>query len=161
MSSDERPYIDKTNPEAYKAMVEVSRQVRKAGQAAGISRALSELVNVRVSQLNGCPACLSVHVPAARRAGVSDLKLDLLPCWQDATVFNTEERVSLELAEALTFGHAKSGTLSGPELELITERAQSVLGTEALAALEWTIISINAFNRISIASDHPPYEKNY
>src|SRR5699024_10375345 len=95
----QRPLLDKTHPEPSNALAGVTRDVRRAERAAGLSRALTELVNVRVSQLNGCPACLSVHVPAARRAGVSELKLDLLPSWQDAEIYTEEERIALELAE--------------------------------------------------------------
>src|SRR5699024_11246088 len=87
MSSAERPFLDKTHPETYKALAGVTRHVRRAERAAGLSRALTELVNVRVSQLNGCPACLRVHVPAARRAGSSELQLDLLPSWHDAELY--------------------------------------------------------------------------
>ena len=161
MSSAERPFLDKTHPETYKALAGVTRHVRRAERAAGLSRALTELVNVRVSQHNGCPACLSVHVPAARRAGVSELKLDLLPSWQDAEIYTEEERIALELAEALTIGHGTTGTISGPGLVDIQNRALRTLGEEKFAVLEWAIIAINAFNRVSIASGHPPHEANY
>lgn len=161
MPSANRPYLDKSQPGIYKAIVEVSKEVRKASAAVGVDRALSELVNVRVSQLNGCPACLSVHVPAARRAGVSELKLDLLPSWQDTEAYTEEERIALELAEALTIGRGATGTISGPELVDVQNRAQHTLGKEKLAVLEWAIITINAFNRVSIASGHPPYQANY
>lgn len=161
MSSAERPFLDKTHPEIYKALTSVTRHVRRAERAVGLSRALAELVNVRVSQLNGCPACLSVHVPAARRAGVSELKLDLLPSWQDAEVYTEEERIALELAEALTIGRSTTGTVSGPELVDVQHRAQDTLGEEKFAVLEWSIITINTFNRVSIASGHPPHKANY
>lgn len=161
MSSAERPFLDKAHPETYKALAGVTRHVRRAERAAGLSRALTELVNVRVSQLNGCPACLSVHVPAARRAGVSELKLDLLPSWQDAEIYIEEERIALELAEALTIGHGATGTISGPGLVDIQNRALRTLSEEQFTALEWAIITINAFNRVSIASGHPPHEANY
>ena len=161
MSSAERPFLDKTHPEIYKALTGVTRHVRRAERAAGLSRAVAELVNVRVSQINGCPACLSVHVPAARRAGVSELKLDLLPSWQDAEAYTEEERIALELAEALTIGRGTTGAISGPELVDVQQRAQHALGEEKLAVLEWSIVTINAFNRVSIASGHPPHEANY
>lgn len=161
MSPAKRPFLDKTHPETYKALAGVTRHVRRAERAAGLSRALTELVNVRVSQLNGCPACLSVHVPAARRAGVSELKLDLLPSWQDAEIYTEEERIALELAEALTIGRSTTGTISGPELVDVQNRALRTLGEEKFTALEWAIITINAFNRVAIASGHPPHEANY
>ncbi|KAB3522675.1 carboxymuconolactone decarboxylase family protein [Corynebacterium sp. zg254] len=161
MSPTDRPYLDKSQPATYKAMVGVTKEVGKASKAAGIDRALSELINIRVSQINGCVACLSVHVPAARRAGVSPLKLDLLPAWRDAEVFTERERACLTVAEALTVPSAGSGTLSGPALDSALADAAQVLNDDELAAAQWTAIAINAFNRISIASGHPPYTANY
>lgn len=35
-----------------------------------------------------------------------------------------------------------------------TESAAEHVGTEQLSALEWTIVLINTFNRVSIASHH-------
>ena len=34
--------------------------------------------------------------------------------------------------------------------------ARAVLGEETFVAAEWVAITINAFNRISILSEHPP-----
>ncbi|MCX2162635.1 MULTISPECIES: carboxymuconolactone decarboxylase family protein [Corynebacterium] len=161
MPSADRPYLDKSQPGTYKAIVEVSKEVRKASEAVGIDRALSELVNVRVSQINGCTACLSVHFPAARRAGVSQLKLDLLSAWRDSDVFTERERACLTIAEALTRPAGGDLTLSGPSLDSAIAEAAQVLNEDELAAAQWAAIAINAFNRISIASAHPPYTANY
>ena len=150
-----RPYIDKTNPEIYKAMLGVSRAVRKAETEAGLSRALVELVNTRVSQLNGCSTCLSIHVPAAERAGVDRLRLDLLPAWRTAQIYSPQERATLGLAEALTVRTGTSLILDANHSGPVFEDASQVFSTEQIAVLEWVIITINAFNRISIASDHP------
>jgi len=144
-----RPYIDKTHPEIYKSLVQAVAHNRKAAKAADISVALLELVNLRVSQVNACPTCLSIHAPAALRAGVEQEKVDALPAWRDTTIFNEVERAALSIAESLT--------VIDPALDrnaLGAEVAQ-VLSTEQIAVLEWTTILINAFNRISIASGHP------
>ncbi|MGO2616621.1 MAG: carboxymuconolactone decarboxylase family protein, partial [Brevibacterium aurantiacum] len=90
-----RPYIDKVHPEVYKAMIQAAAASRKVARAEGLSDGLLELVNVRVSQINGCRTCLSIHAPAARKAGVEELKLDLLPTWREAEVFDGQERAAL------------------------------------------------------------------
>ena len=145
----ERPYIDKVQPLTHAAMIEAAKSSRAASKEAGLDVGLIELVNTRVSQINGCVTCLSVHVPAARDAGVDPLKIDLLPAWRDADLYTEVERVALELAEALT---------NPRELDLraAIADASDVMSTQALAALEWAIVLINAFNRVSIASAHPP-----
>ena len=61
----------------------------------------------------------------------------------------------------MTIGHGTTGTISGPELVDIQNRALRTLSEEQFTALEWAIITINAFNRVSIASGHPPHEANY
>ena len=134
--------------EAYRAEIAVARTVRKTAQEAGLDRVLVELVNIRVSQINGCAACLDAHVPAARKAGVSQDRLDMLPAWRGIAAYTDEERAALRLAEALTRLEDVA------EREAAQEAAAEVFTGEQLTAIEWTIVLINAFNRVSIASRH-------
>ncbi|HEU0256327.1 MAG TPA: carboxymuconolactone decarboxylase family protein [Microbacteriaceae bacterium] len=150
MSRQNRPYIDKTFPEAYQAAVRAAREARQAAADAGLDRAVVELVNVRVSQLNGCLTCLSTHTPAARSAGVPQEKLDLLPAWREgAAAFTGVEKAALRIAESLTVIDRAE------DREALGAAAAEYLTTEQIAAVEWVTILINAFNRISIASGHP------
>ncbi|MGP5931381.1 carboxymuconolactone decarboxylase family protein [Corynebacterium glyciniphilum] len=150
-----RPYIDKTNPEIYRALNGAVRAARKSYDEAGLSLDLVELVNVRVSQINGCPTCLSIHVPAARDAGVDQQVLDLLPSWRQDTsqLFTASQRAALELAEALTQPQPGSGRTS---VEDAVTAASREFDERQISALEWAIVLINAYNRISIGSGHPP-----
>ncbi|WP_235988527.1 MULTISPECIES: carboxymuconolactone decarboxylase family protein [Gulosibacter] len=119
-----------------------------AAEAAGVPRSLVELVNVRVSQMNGCARCLSVHVPTARDAGIDEAKLHLASVWREAGVFSDAERAALEIAELTT------------ELPVDAARAAYAAGggaglsDEQITAIEWIAISIGVFNRISIISGH-------
>lgn len=100
--SAERPYIDKEHPKAYRAAVKAASASRTAAHEAGLGDDLIEMVNIRVSQINGCPTCLSVHFPQALKAGVKQSTLDLLPAWREAGVFTKEQKAALGLAESLT-----------------------------------------------------------
>ncbi len=143
------PYLDRFYPDVYRGLNKVTRQLREIYPDVDLPLSLIELVSVRVSQINGCAACLSIHVPAARRAGVDEVQLDVLPSWREADVFDERERAALELAETLTL--------------LPSDRARTdpavaacrIFAEEQVAALEWAIIMINTYNRISIASGHP------
>lgn len=148
MRSAHGPYIDKFFPEPYKNMLELTKTLRKIYPDVDLPTSLIELVNVRVSQINGCGTCLSLHVPAARRAGVPEKKLDALAAWQMVDEFTVEEKAALQLAESLTLLESREGHLAA-------RTACSVFAEEQVAALEWAITAINAFNRISIASGHP------
>ncbi|QGU08046.1 Carboxymuconolactone decarboxylase family protein [Corynebacterium occultum] len=142
------PYIDKFFPEPYKAMLNVTKTLRKIYPDVDLGEDLIELINVRVSQINGCGTCLSLHVPQALKAGVPQWKLDVLAAWRMVEDFSKQERAALELAESLTLLQEGKGHTAGL-------KACEVFAEEQVAALEWAIVTINAFNRISIASVHP------
>lgn len=144
-----RPYLDQSNPEIYKPLVKAVAENRKAAREADVSVAVMELVNVRASQINACATCLSVHLPAALKAGVPQEKLDVLPAWRDTTIYTDVERAALEIAETLT---AIDPAL---DRDALAERVGTVLSVEQIAVIEWTTILINTFNRISVASGHP------
>jgi AhpD family alkylhydroperoxidase len=145
----EHVHIDKQTPDAYKALAGVSTAVTKSAREAGLSRSLTELVNVRVSQLNGCPSCLAVHVPRAAAAGVTDKQLVTLSVWRDTELFDEREQAALRLAEITT-------TLPDHDTaEREYDRARKVLTDDELSAVIWVATAINAFNRVSILSRHP------
>ncbi|KUJ68554.1 carboxymuconolactone decarboxylase [Streptomyces albus subsp. albus] len=147
-----RVYLDKQSPAAYQALTKTADTVRAAAAEAGLDRVLVELVNLRVSQLNGCAYCLDVHTRAALRAGETTRRLGVLAAWRDTELFTAQERAALALAEATTH----------PSDALAQERAyaaaREVLDDDELSAVIWVAITINAFNRVSILSRHPVRE---
>ena len=108
-----------------------------------------ELVNVRVSQLNGCAFCLDLHTRQAREAGESEQRLAVLPAWRDTALFDDTERTALGLAEALT--HLPPGE----NREAIFAKYRAQLSPEQFSVLSWAVVAMNAFNRVSIISGHP------
>ncbi|RCV49374.1 carboxymuconolactone decarboxylase family protein [Marinitenerispora sediminis] len=147
--SAERPYIDKRHPEVYRAAVKAAEAARTAAREAGLGDDTIEMINIRVSQINACPTCLSVHFPRALKAGVKQSTLDLLPAWREAGVFTDEQKAALLIAESLT--------VIDPTIdrESVNARAAAHLTTDQISAVEWVATMINAFNRVSIASGHP------
>ncbi|GAA2258470.1 carboxymuconolactone decarboxylase family protein [Streptomyces amakusaensis] len=147
-----RIYLDKQSPAAYQALVKTAEAVRATAADAGLDRILVELVNLRVSQLNGCAFCLDVHTRTALRLGESPRRLGVLAAWRDTGLFTARERASLALAEATTH----------PADALAQERAyaeaREVLNDDEMSAVVWAAITINAFNRVSILSKHPVRE---
>lgn len=82
-----RVFIDKQSPKAYHALTETAEAVRAVAADAGLDRALVELINLRVSQVNGCAYCLNVHTRAALRAGETTQRLGVLAAWRDTELF--------------------------------------------------------------------------
>ena len=142
-------FLDKSDPGSWRALNGLALKVSTAAEAAGLGRGVVELLNVRVSQLNGCAYCLDLHDRLAREAGVSTQQLAVLPAWREAGVFTAVERAALEIGEAATVLHDGGNSVA----ELAAARA--VLTEPQYSALQWCAISMNAFNRVSILSGHP------
>jgi AhpD family alkylhydroperoxidase len=143
-----RVRIDKQHPQVYRAQVEVARVVRAAAQEAGLDRALVELVNIRVSQINGCAYCLHVHVRDALAGGETTQRLAVLSAWRETTLFTVQERAALTLAESVT-NLPDARTQEQDYVE-----ASQHLTPEQLSVVSWVTIAMNAFNRLSIVSRH-------
>ncbi|MFG3322825.1 carboxymuconolactone decarboxylase family protein [Streptomyces sp. NPDC048171] len=148
-SAPRRIFIDKQSPKAFHSLVQVSEAVRATASEAGLDRIAVELINVRVSQLNGCAYCLDVHTKAALRVGESPRRLGLLNAWRDAGLFTPSERALLALAEATT--DPANATIQASAYEA----ARQVLSDDQISAAIWVAVTINAFNRVSIMSKHP------
>ena len=54
--------------------------------------ATQELVRLRASQINGCGYCTDMHSKDAAHGGESQLRLNLVAAWREATVFTEAER---------------------------------------------------------------------
>lgn len=119
------------------------RSLGQAIEAAGLDKALAELVKVRISQLNGCAFCLALHLGWARKAGVDEAKLGLVAVWREVATFDARERAALGWAEALTrMGEA-------PVEDAVHAEVAAQFEPAALAALTTAIAQINAWNRIA------------
>jgi len=132
--------------EGYKAMLGVHSYV----QNSGIDLGLLELVKIRVYQINGCAFCLAMHIPLARKNGVSDDQLNLLVAWREAPVFNHQERAALAWAESMT------ALVGGDVPDPIYEQACEQFTTKEIADLSFAVAEINAWNRLMVCSRTPP-----
>lgn len=147
--ADARVWIDKQTPEAFHALSAVTPAVNHAATAAGLDRSLIELVNVRVSQLNGCPFCLNLHTRAAVAAGITQQQLDVLPAWRRTELFTPLERAALTLAELTTELPDEQTLERGYAI------ARQQMSDDQVSVVIWAATTIGAFNRVSIMSRHP------
>lgn len=63
---------------------------------------MRSLVTVRVSQINHCAFCVDINSATLVKCGVSAEKIDALSDWPRSPRFDSEERLALEYAEAMT-----------------------------------------------------------
>jgi AhpD family alkylhydroperoxidase len=134
----------KLNRPAVDALNSVGKQVPS------IDAKLRALVELRVSQINGCAYCVDLHSTQARSHGETQQRLDCLPAWWECDFFDEAEQAAFRWAEALT--------------EIASKRAPDVLyealkphySEQQIVDLTFIIAAMNAWNRVAIAHrTHP------
>lgn len=116
-------------------------------QQSGIERSLIELIQMRVSQLNGCGYCLDMHSKDARAAGETEQRLYLLQVWREAPCYTPRERAALAWAEAVTLLDPLHGVP-----DAVYEQVRAEFSADDLIDLNMAVILINSWNRIAIPS---------
>jgi AhpD family alkylhydroperoxidase len=114
-------------------------------RGAGLPEATGNLVHLRVSQINGCSACLDGGVRTAQKAGESAERLFAVAAWREAPYFTDAERAALALAEAVT----RLSDRSDPVPDEIWAQAARHYTEPELAALVLWIGTANLFNRLN------------
>jgi AhpD family alkylhydroperoxidase len=112
--------------------------------ACGLDPQLRLLVEVRISQINGCAYCVDMHTREARDAGETQQRLDCLVVWREVSFFDARERAALAWAEALTL----LPQTRAPDDVYAAVRDQ--FDDKGLADLTLAIVAMNAWNRIGV-----------
>ena len=110
-----------------------------------IEEQLFNLIDFRVSQINGCAYCLDMHSKDLRAAGETEQRLYVLDAWREAPFYTKRERAALAYAEAVT--KLKDGNLP----DEVFEEVRSEFSEEEIIDLTMAIIAINSYNRLNIA----------
>lgn len=136
------PRLDykKSAPDGICALAGVSGYVAKS-----VDAKLRALVELRVSQVNGCAFCLNQHSEEARHAGEDQQRLDVLSAWRETTFFTDKERAALAWAEAVTH--------LGPHgvADEVFDALRPHFDDKEITDLTLVIVTMNAWNRISIS----------
>jgi AhpD family alkylhydroperoxidase len=129
--------------EQYRAMRDLAASVR-------LDRTLHDLIEIRVSQLNGCAYCLDMHLRRARLHGETEQRLDTLAGWRESPFFTAGERAALRLAEAIT------QIRDQPALVAAWAEAEARFDAEELPQLVFAATVINSWNRLAISAGSLP-----
>ena len=114
---------------------------------AGVPDALLELINLRVSQINGCSVCVDLHSRGLRRLGETTERIVAVGAWHHPPAFTDAERAALTLAEALT----RIADKPDPVPDEIWDDVAQHYDEPALSALILSIAAINVWNRLNVA----------
>lgn len=110
---------------------------------------LINLIDFRVSQINGCAYCLDMHSKDLRAAGETEQRLYTIAAWREAPFYSERERAALAWAEAVT--RLKDGNVP----DEVYEEARGQFSEEELIDLTVAVTTINTYNRINIAFRTP------
>ncbi|QDU40916.1 Carboxymuconolactone decarboxylase family protein [Maioricimonas rarisocia] len=141
--------IDYANvaPEGRNALLKVAEYAHNSS----IDRRLRALVELRVSQMNGCAYCIDMHATEARAAGESQQRLDCLCAWRETSFFDSREQAALAWAEAVN--RLDGGQVSND----VYEAARKEFSEKELVDLTLIVSLMNVWNRMAI-SFHKPIE---
>jgi AhpD family alkylhydroperoxidase len=78
------------------------REMTKEFDHFALDGKLRALVELRVSQINGCVYCVDLHTREARSRGEAQQRLDTLAVWRESPFFDPREKCALAWAEGLT-----------------------------------------------------------
>lgn len=131
----------KLSPEPFRSFLEFTMTLNHSS----IEDSIRDLVQLRVSQLNGCAFCVDMHVKHATIHGERALRLHHVAIWRESTLFAPRERACLAWAEVLTQIPAQGVA------DEIYERVRTQLSEKEISDLTFSVIAINAWNRVNIA----------
>ncbi len=122
--------------------------------ASSLGPVLIDLVQVRVSQINGCAFCLDMHVRDLRKQGEGWQRINSLPTWRETGLYSERERAAFAWAETMTRLADHHGSR---DAEFDALRLQ--FSDQEIVELTWTIATINTWNRMAIGMRAPVVEK--
>ncbi|MBG6236243.1 AhpD family alkylhydroperoxidase [Pedobacter sp. CAN_A7] len=133
--------IDQVELAGYKAVLGLEKFI----ESTPLKRTHKDLIKIRASQINGCAFCIDMHTKEARKAGETEQRIYALNAWRDTLFFSEEERAILALTEEITL-------ISNHVSDETYELAANLLDETYLAQVILSIITINVWNRIGIAT---------
>ena len=143
----------KQSPELFKKFVEFNMTFGHSS----IEESTRELVELRVSQINGCAFCVDMHVKRATIHGERALRLHHAAIWRESNLFTPRERACLAWAEVLTQVPAQGVA------DEVYERVRTQLSEKEISDLTFSVMAINAWNRVNVAFHVEPgiFDKAY
>lgn len=118
-----------------------------------VDRRLAQLLRLRVSQINNCVYCLSLHYEAARDAGIPRAVVDTLTAWWETDFHDEAARAALAYTEAVT-RVADATTANG--FHARHEALAQHFSEEEILEIIGIVINMNVWTRLKIAEGAVP-----
>lgn len=137
------------SPDTINALSQIGEHL----QSAFPDHRLKALVELRVSQVNGCAYCIDLHSNQARELGETQQRLDCLPVWREVNFFDPREQAALAWAESVTL--VSETHVPEEVFQTLTQHFSS----QEIVQLTVVIGMMNAWNRISISFRNAPAKR--
>lgn len=138
------PYFALT-PANVKALIAFSTSVKQSS----LGQRLVELVQLRVSQINGCGFCIDMHWRDLIAQEAKPRHLNALSAWREAPFFSERERSALGWAEAVNALPQKDDT------DAAFAEAQAHFNDTEIAELTFVVAAIKSWNLINLSLRNP------
>jgi AhpD family alkylhydroperoxidase len=112
---------------------------------------LLELIDYRISQINGCAYCLDMHAKDARAHGETEQRLYAVSAWRETPFYTDRERAALAWAEAVNSNQVPKEVFA---------RVKEIFSDEELIDLTLAVSNISTWNRLNLAF-HPMEPGSY
>jgi AhpD family alkylhydroperoxidase len=133
-------------PNTLHAMINLSKSVSQSS----IGKRLFELINLRVSQVNGCGVCVDMHWRFLLKQGADPRHLNAIAGWREAPFFSARERAALAWADAVNALPQRDDTDAAySELrEHFNETEIAELSYGIAAIRGWNLLNLSLRNQI-------------
>ena len=135
-----RAKLARVAAQAYDAM----RALQQYVNGTSLDKSLLERVKMRASYINGCAYCVDMHAKDARELGETEQRIYMVPVWHESPFYTERERAALAWTETIT-------NIANGVSDAAYAAAREQFDEKELAELTMAIITINAWNRLSIA----------
>jgi AhpD family alkylhydroperoxidase len=137
-------------PKSLHAMINLSKSVSQSS----IGERIFELVNLRVSQMNGCGVCVDMHYRFLLKQGADPRHVNAVAGWREAPFFSPRERAALAWADAVNaLPHRDETDAAFRELrEHFDENEIAELSYGIAAIRGWNVLNLSLRNQIP---EHP------
>jgi AhpD family alkylhydroperoxidase len=137
--------IVKHAPANFKALINLSASVKQSS----LGERLVELVNLRISQINGCGFCIDMHWRDLIRQGADPRHLNTVAAWRESPFFSEREAAALRWAEIVNAQpHADA---SDAEFA----RVREYFSETEVVELCYAVGTIKAWNMLNLSLRNP------
>ena len=127
------------------ALLKAQISLSTAAKQSSLGERLVELINLRISQINGCGLCVDMHWRDLIRQGMEPRHLNAVAVWREAPFFSERERAALRWAEIVN--SQPHGDASDAEFA----RVREYFSEDEVVELGYAVAAIKGWNMMNLS----------